>query len=184
MQPRASAKVLSPRSAGPARRRAKLDLVLVPEGRQLFTNLTVQENLDLGATPRRGRSEYHRNLELVFSLFLNLKDRRTQSARTLSVGEQQMVAIGRGLMASPKVLMLDEPSLGLAPVAVITLFQIIRELKTAGLTMLLVEQNLHLALAISHYAYILSKGHVVVSGAASEVAAVPGVQEAYLGHLA
>ncbi|HEY3115327.1 MAG TPA: ABC transporter ATP-binding protein [Chloroflexota bacterium] len=162
-------------------RRVDLGLVLVPEGRQLFTNLTVQDNLDLGATPRAGRARYAETLAWVFELFPRLKERRLQPAGTLSGGEQQMLAIGRGLMAAPKILMLDEPSLGLAPTLVLSVFQIIKQLRATGLTMLLVEQNLHLALAVGQKAYVLSEGRIAVSGPAAEVREMPEVRKAYLG---
>jgi branched-chain amino acid transport system ATP-binding protein len=163
----------------PVHRKADMGLVLVPEGRQLFTNLTVEANLKLGATPKAGRARYRQNLE--FELFPRLKDRRAQVAGTLSGGEQQMLAIARGLMASPRVLMLDEPSLGLAPVMVLNLFQIIHQLKQAGLTLLLIEQNLHMALAVSDDAYVLSEGRITLSGPAAELRDMPEVRHAYLG---
>ena len=165
----------------PTHRRVDLGLALVPEGRQLFTNLTVQENLNLGATPKAGRACYPETLDWVFQLFPRLKERRQQAAGTLSGGEQQMLAIGRALMASPRVLMLDEPSLGLAPTLVLSVFQIIKQLQATGLTMLLVEQNLHLALAVGQQAYVLSEGRVAVSGPAAKVREMPEVRKAYLG---
>ncbi len=165
----------------PPHKKAELGLILIPEGRQLFTDMSVLENLEMGATPARARSKMKANLEKVFSLFPRLKERMHQKAGTLSGGEQQMLAIGRGLMADPIVLMLDEPSLGLAPLLVIELFDIIRRLKEEGMTMLLVEQNVHLALAISDYAYVLSEGKVEIEGEASVVRQMDEVREAYLG---
>ncbi len=165
----------------PPHKKAEAGLVLIPEGRQLFTDMTVLENLEMGATPARARPKMKENLEKVFELFPRLKERMNQKAGTLSGGEQQMLAIGRGLMADPIVLMLDEPSLGLAPLLVIELFDIIRRLKEAGLTMLLVEQNVHLALAVSDYAYVLSEGRVNIEGEAEVVRQMDEVREAYLG---
>jgi len=165
----------------PVHRRADLGLVLVPEGRQLFTSMSVEANLKLGATPKAARAKYREHLAWVYDLFPRLKDRRNQLAGTLSGGEQQMLAIARGLMASPRVLMLDEPSLGLAPAMVLNLFQIIRTLRDSGLTLLLVEQNLRMALAISDDAYVLSEGRIVLSGPAREVRDHPEVRRAYLG---
>jgi branched-chain amino acid transport system ATP-binding protein len=165
----------------PVHRKADLGLVLVPEGRQLFTNLTVEANLKLGATPKAARARYRHNLEWSYHLFPRLKERRKQVAGTLSGGEQQMLAIARGLMASPRVLLLDEPSLGLAPVMVLNLFQIIRQLQQAGLTLLLVEQNVRMALAISDHAYVLSDGRITLSGRATELQDLPAVRRAYLG---
>ena len=156
-------------------------LVLVPEGRQLFTDLSVLENLELGATPRHARADQHRTLEWVFDLFPRLKERSHQLAGTLSGGEQQMVAIARGLMGKPKVLMLDEPSLGLSPLFVLNLFEIIRRLKAEGLTMLLVEQNVQMALVVSDHAYVLGGGKVVVEGPAARVRKMEDVRRTYLG---
>ena len=161
--------------------KAELGLVLVPEGRQLFSSLTVLENLEMGATPRRARAAVGQTIEQVFSLFPRLQERRAQLAGTLSGGEQQMLAIARGLMAKPKVLMFDEPSLGLSPLFTQNLFEIIRRLKTEGLTMLLVEQNLALSLAVSDFAYVFSHGKVEIEGDARTVREMPEVRRAYLG---
>lgn len=161
--------------------KAQMGLTLVPEGRQLFTELTVLENLEMGATPGRARAEFQRNLEWVFALFPRLKERMRQTAGTLSGGEQQMLAIARGLMSSPKVLMLDEPSLGLSPVLVLNLFDVIRQLKEHGHTMLLVEQNVQMALAVSDYAYVISNGRIEIEGEAREVREMETVRKAYLG---
>jgi ABC-type branched-chain amino acid transport systems, ATPase component len=158
-----------------------LGLVLVPEGRQLFTDMTVIENLELGAVNGRARGRLAQNLERVLEVFPRLKERRNQRTATLSGGEQQMVAVGRGLMAEPKVLMLDELSLGLSPLLTINLFEVLQKLRKEGLTMLLVEQNVRLALAISDYAYVLSEGKVVLDGPAAEIERSDEVQRAYLG---
>jgi len=162
-------------------RKAELGLVLVPEGRQLFTSMSVQENMELGAANSRARAHFHRNLERVFALFPRLKERRHQKAGTLSGGEQQMAAVARGLMAEPEILMFDELSLGLAPLLVISLFETLQQLKAEGLTMLLVEQNVHMALRVSDYAYVLAGGKVGLQGPAEELARDPQVQKAYLG---
>ncbi len=165
----------------PPHAKPDLGLVLVPEGRQLFTDMTVMENLELAAINRRGRARLNQNLERVMEVFPRLKERRGQLTSTLSGGEQQMVAVARGLMAEPKVLMLDELSLGLAPMLTISLFEVLQKLRREGLTMLLVEQNVRLALAISDYAYVLSEGRTVLAGPAAEVEGNDGVQRAYLG---
>lgn len=165
----------------PAHRKPDLGLVLVPEGRQLFTSMTVNENLEMGATNERARAHIQQNTEKVYQLFPRLEERQNQQAGTLSGGEQQMLAVARGLMAEPKVLMFDELSLGLAPVLVLNLFQTLRKLKAEGLTMLLVEQNVHLALSISDYAYVLSEGRVTLEGPAENVSKDRTVQQAYLG---
>ncbi len=165
----------------PPHAKPDLGLVLVPEGRQLFTDMTVIENLELGAINRRGRARLNQNLERVMEVFPRLKERRDQLTSTLSGGEQQMVAVARGLMAEPKVLMLDELSLGLAPMLTISLFEVLQKLRREGLTMLLVEQNVRLALAISDYAYVLSEGRTVLAGPAAQVEGNDGVQRAYLG---
>lgn len=161
-------------------RKAELGLVLVPEGRQLFTSMSVQENMELGAANSRARGSFHRNLERVFALFPRLKERRHQKAGTLSGGEQQMAAVARGLMAEPEILMFDELSLGLAPLLVISLFETLQQLKAEGLTMLLVEQNVHMALRVSDYAYVLADGKVGLQGPAEELAHDSQVQKAYL----
>ena len=165
----------------PPYRKAAMGLILVPEGRQLFADMTVMENLEMGAVTGRARPRFRQNLERVFDLFPGLKERRNQKAGTLSGGEQQMLAIARALMAEPRILFLDEPSLGLSPLLVLSLFAIIRRLKAEGLTMLLVEQNVHLALAISDYAYVLSGGRIELEGPAQEVAREDRVRKAYLG---
>ncbi len=161
--------------------KAELGLVLIPEGRQLFSTMTVVDNLEMGATPKHARAELRRTLDEVFALFPRLAERRAQLAGTLSGGEQQMLAIARGLMAKPKILMFDEPSLGLSPILVLNLFEIIRALKKQGLTMLLVEQNVQMSLAVSDYAYVLSHGRVEIEGPASEVRGLETVRKAYLG---
>jgi len=153
----------------------------VPEGRQLFTDMTVLENLEMGATPGHARAGMERNLERVFATFPRLQERLHQKTRTLSGGEQQMVAVARGLMSSPTVLLVDEMSLGLAPVLALDLFHALRTLRKEGLTILLVEQNVQMALQVSDYAYVLSEGRTVLHGPAREVAADEGVRKAYLG---
>ena len=165
----------------PAYRKAELGLILVPEGRQLFTDMTVEENLELGATNPRAQPKIQENLGRVYDLFPRLKERRRQSAGTLSGGEQQMLAVARGIMGEPKVLIFDELSLGLAPLLVINIFEALLELKKEGLTMLLVEQNVHMALSVSDYAYVVSEGKVTLQGSADEVAENDQVQKAYLG---
>ncbi|MFZ5470116.1 MAG: ABC transporter ATP-binding protein [Myxococcota bacterium] len=152
-----------------------------PEGRGVFLNLTVQENLDLGAYLRRDRAEMERDLDQCFALFPVLKARRRQMAGTLSGGEQQMLAISRALMSRPKLLLLDEPSLGLAPQVVQTIFRILREVNEKGVSILLVEQNAHLALSMAHYGYVLETGEVVMAGPGKELLARPEVRKAYLG---
>ncbi len=165
----------------PPHAKAARGLALVPEGRQLFTNMTVQENLEMGASPKRSRADFQRNLELVFDMFPRLKDRRNQKAGTMSGGEQQMLAVARGIMASPKVLMIDELSLGLAPVLVLQLFESLKKLRDTGITVLLVEQNVKMALAVTDYAYVLSEGRIEIEGPSKAVASNPDVQKAYLG---
>ena len=161
--------------------KAEMGLVLVPEGRQLFTDMSVVENLEMGATPKHARPNLNKNLQRVFEMFPRLQERKNQKAGTLSGGEQQMLAVGRGIMADPKVLMIDELSLGLAPVLVLQLFEILRDLKLLGITLLLVEQNVQMALAVSDYAYVLAQGKVEMEGASRELARNPHVRAAYLG---
>ena len=161
--------------------KAACGLVLVPEGRQLFADMTVHENLEMGAYSKRARNEFARRLEQVFSLFPLLKERRRQKAGTFSGGEQQMLAIGRGLMSAPEILIIDELSLGLAPVVVQQLVQALNALKDAGTTILLVEQNLHLALALCDYAYVIADGRPFCEGVCTEVAGMPQIRQAYLG---
>jgi branched-chain amino acid transport system ATP-binding protein len=165
----------------PAYRKAERGLILVPEGRQLFTDMSVEENLELGATNDRAHKKMNENRERVFELFPRLEERRKQTAGTLSGGEQQMLAVARGIMGEPKVLIFDELSLGLAPMLVINIFESLLELKKEGLTMLLVEQNVHMALSVSDYAYVVSEGQVTLEGPAREVAENDEVQRAYLG---
>ena len=161
--------------------RASAGLVLVPEGRQLFTEMSVYENLEMGAIAGRARPYLQRNLEKVYVLFPRIKERRNQKAGTLSGGEQQMLAVARGLMAEPEILMFDELSLGLSPVLVLTLFETLKALKAEGLTMLLVEQNVHMALAVSDYAYVLSEGKIWMEGESRSLAKNEEVRKAYLG---
>jgi branched-chain amino acid transport system ATP-binding protein len=155
-------------------------LIHVPEGRRLFPNLSVDDNLDLGSYRRAGARRSN-NRERVFAIFPRLRERRTQRAGTLSGGEQQMLAIGRGLMAEPRLLILDEPSLGLSPILVEELFALIARIHAEGVTVLLVEQNVVQGLAIASRAYILAEGQCVMSGPAAEVAADPKLKRAYLG---
>ena len=165
----------------PPHAKADRGLILVPEGRQLFTHMTVLENLAMGASPKRARADYKRNLELVFEMFPRLKDRQNQKAGTMSGGEQQMLAVARGIMASPKVLMIDELSLGLAPFLVLQLFESLKKLRETGITVLLVEQNVQMALAVTDYAYVLAEGRIEIEGPSRTVANNPDVQKAYLG---
>jgi len=159
----------------------RLGLAQVPEGRGIFPNLTVDENLDLGAFVRTNKKDVVTDRDRVFTLFPRLKERIGQRAGTLSGGEQQMLAIGRALLARPRLLLLDEPSLGLAPQLVQTIFKIIREINATGTTIFLVEQNAHMALRVAHRAYVLEVGRVVMSGDAKQLAASDDVKKAYLG---
>ena len=158
----------------------KQGLALVPEGRRIFTQLTVEENLEMGAYTR-DKSEIPGALEQVFELFPRLKERRSQIGGTLSGGEQQMLAMGRALMSKPRLMMLDEPSMGLAPILVEQVFEIIRSLHQAGTTILLVEQNAQMALSIADRAYVLENGQITLSGTGAELAQSEKVRKAYLG---
>lgn len=164
-----------------AHSKANMGLVMVPEGRQLFTDMSVEENLQMGATPQRAHKNVASNLELIYEMFPRLKERRLQQSGTLSGGEQQMLAVARGIMSDPKILLIDELSLGLAPVLVLVLFQSLKRLKTAGLTILLVEQNVQMALAISDYGYVLAHGKVELQGPSRELMDNEYVRSAYLG---
>jgi branched-chain amino acid transport system ATP-binding protein len=161
--------------------KAARGLVLVPEGRQLFSDMSVEENLEMGAYSPRARQHFRDQIDQVYTMFPRLKERRRQKAGTFSGGEQQMLAIGRGLMSVPEILIIDELSLGLAPVVVQQLVGTLKALKAAGVTILLVEQNLHLALALSDYAYVIAEGRPFTEGTSSEVAAKPEIRQAYLG---
>jgi len=165
----------------PPHEKAELGLVLVPEGRQLFSTLTVLENLEMGSTPKHARATMRATIDQVFGLFPRLAERQTQLAGTLSGGEQQMLAIARGLMSKPRILMFDEPSLGLSPLLTMNLFEIIRRLKRESLTMLLVEQNVQMALVVSDHAYVLERGRITIEGPAREVRGMEQVRKAYLG---
>ena len=165
----------------PPHAKAARGLVLVPEGRQLFPDMSVEENLEMGAYSRRSRPREKENLEKVYQAFPRLKERRKQRSSTLSGGEQQMLAMGRGLMQEPVVLMIDELSLGLAPVLAQQLFLTLKTLKEQGITIILVEQNVHLALAVSDYTYVLAEGRVPIEGESQKVAGMDEVRRAYLG---
>lgn len=165
----------------PAYTKADSGLILVPEGRQLFTDMTVYENLEMGASNQRARHKLLENLDRVYKMFPRLKERSAQKAGTLSGGEQQMLAVGRGIMANPTVLMIDELSLGLAPVLVLSLFETLRLLRDLGITILLVEQNVQMALAISDYGYVLAEGRIELKGPARQLIKNKHVRSAYLG---
>jgi branched-chain amino acid transport system ATP-binding protein len=165
----------------PAHTKADMGLILVPEGRQLFSNMSVEENLEMGASPKRARPHFQQNLERVYTIFPRLKERSHQKARTLSGGEQQMLAVARGIMAQPVVLMIDELSLGLAPLLVLELFQTLQKLKAEGLTLLLVEQNVQMALAVSDYGFVFAQGKVDLHGPSRDLIDNPHVRSVYLG---
>lgn len=156
-------------------------LILVPEGRRIFVNLSVRENLILGGYFRPKGAEFDQDLERVFSIFPRLAERSKQTAGTLSGGERQMLALGRGLMSSPKLMMLDEPSLGLAPLMVAEVFSVIKRIHAQGVTVLLIEQNAAAALAVAHRGYVMENGQMVLTGTGKELAADGRVQRAYLG---
>lgn len=156
-------------------------LVQVPEGRHVFPGLTVKENLELGAFLRKDKEEIQKDMEAVFESFPILKERKDQDAQTLSGGEQQMLAMGRALMSRPKLLLLDEPSMGLAPIFIREIFKIIQEIQKTGTTVLLIEQNAKMALSISNRAYVLETGSVVLSGTGQELLESDEIQKAYLG---
>ncbi len=156
-------------------------VAMVPEGRRVFVNLTVEENLRLGAYTRNDERQVRRDVEEIYTLFPRLEERRNQRAGTLSGGEQQMLALGRALMSKPRLLMIDEPSLGLAPVLAEGVFRKLKELNQAGQTILLIEQNARAAMSVSHYAYILETGSIVLEGPAAELAQMDEVRRSYLG---
>ncbi|HPC05731.1 MAG TPA: ABC transporter ATP-binding protein [Anaerolineaceae bacterium] len=168
-------------STTPAEQIVRLGISQVPEGRKIFAPLTVRENLMMGAYTRIDKNEIEQSMQRVFSSFPRLKERIDQLGGTLSGGEQQMLATGRGLMSKPSLLLLDEPSMGLSPILVEEIFRIIQEINKQGTTILLVEQNALMALSISHRAYVLETGRIVLSGDAHEVAENPQVKSAYLG---
>jgi branched-chain amino acid transport system ATP-binding protein len=165
----------------PAHSVAELGIVQVPEGRRIFSRMTVTENLEMGAFLRKDKPEIKAAVERVFELFPRLAERRGQKGGTLSGGEQQMLAMGRGLMAKPNLLMLDEPSMGLAPVVVETIFETIEQLNKEGITILLVEQNAHLALSIADRGYVLETGEIKLTGPGKELLTNEEVRKAYLG---
>lgn len=165
----------------PAHELAPKGIAMVPEGRGIFAKLTVQENLEMGAFRRTDKDGIARDMERGFTLFPRLAERRKQVAGTMSGGEQQMLAMARALMSAPRLLLMDEPSMGLAPVLVETIFQTVTEINEQGVTVLLVEQNAHMALQIAHRGYVLQTGEIVISDSAANLRKDPMVQKAYLG---
>ncbi len=161
--------------------KAQRGLILVPEARQLFGDMTVEENLQMGAYAPSSRGKMAKNLDYVFHLFPRLEERRKQRAGTLSGGEQQMLAVGRGLMQDPQVLMIDELSLGLSPLLAQQLFLTLKKLREDGMTIVLVEQNVHLALALSDYTYVMAEGRIRIEGPSQQVENMDEVRSAYLG---
>jgi len=159
----------------------RMGIVQVPEGRKIFAPLTVRENLEIGAFTRRDKREIEESMEFVFSIFPRLRERAEQMGGTLSGGEQQMLAVARALMAKPRLLLMDEPSMGLAPILVEEIFNIIQRINQEGVTILLVEQNAHMALSVAHRGYVLETGVIQMEGTAEELRDNPRVREAYLG---
>lgn len=166
----------------PAHKITALGLAQSPEGRQVFANLTIKENLEMGAYLRTDKKEIEDDLDFVYKLFPKLKERASQLAQTLSGGEQQMLAIARAYMSKPTLLLLDEPSLGIAPILVASIFKAIKEINQKGMTILLVEQNAYLALSVSHRAYVLTNGEISLQGQAKDLLANEDIKKAYLGH--
>jgi branched-chain amino acid transport system ATP-binding protein len=161
----------------------KVGISHVPEGRRVFSNMSVEENLELGAYLRKDKGGIRKDIQSVYELFPRLQERRKQLSGTLSGGEQQMLAMGRAIMAKPKLLLLDEPSMGLAPLMVKTIFQIIEKINHDGTTILLVEQNANMALSVANRAYVIETGRVVISGTAAKLQASEEIKKAYLGGL-
>ena len=156
-------------------------ITLVPEGRRVFANLTVLENLKIGAYMRNDKAEIEKDIEWIYGMFPRLQERNWQLAGTLSGGEQQMLAVGRALMCRPKLIMMDEPSLGLAPLVIKDIFRIIQEINSKGMTILLIEQNANMALKIADWAYVLETGRITMEGTGKELLENPQIREAYLG---
>ena len=156
-------------------------ITLVPEGRRIFSNLTVLENLKIGAYMRNDKAEIEKDIEWIYGMFPRLQERNWQLAGTLSGGEQQMLAVGRALMCRPKLIMMDEPSLGLAPLVIKDIFRIIQEINAKGMTILLIEQNANMALKIADWAYVLETGRITMEGTGKELLENPQIREAYLG---
>ena len=184
--------LLAPKSGGisflgeniagmPAHEIVKHGISQVPEGRRIFAEMSVQENLEMGAFTRKDKAGVEKDFEIVYNRFPRLKERRKQQAGTLSGGEQQMLAMGRALMSRPMLLLLDEPSMGLAPLLIKEIFSIIEDINREGTTVLLVEQNANMALSIAHRAYVMETGRITLQGAAKELAASEDVRKAYLG---
>ncbi|WP_457548519.1 ABC transporter ATP-binding protein [Archaeoglobus sp.] len=165
----------------PTHSRVELGMVMVPEGRMIFPNMTVLENLEMGAYTKRAEERFEEQFEFVLNLFPRLRERLNQKAGTMSGGEQQMLAIARALMSVPEILILDEPSLGLSPKLTLEIFETVQKLKDEGMTMLLVEQNVHLSLAIADYAYVMSEGRIKMEGIAEELEKSDEIRKAYLG---
>ena len=165
----------------PSHKIVSMGMAHVPEGRRVFAQLSVYENLRMGAYTRKDKEEFHRTLEMIYEKFPRLQERRNQLAGTLSGGEQQMLAMGRALMSQPKIILMDEPSMGLSPIFVNEIFKIIQEVSAAGVTVLLVEQNAKKALSIADRAYVLETGNIVLEGKASELLNDESIKKAYLG---